>query len=124
MLRAMATGAVLMLAACTSNLPGTPISAAELRDLVPGSTLAGSVAGGGTFEGTYHRDGTIEIRTLKDGVADSDTGIWEFEGDTVCLTWSRWRGGKRYCIYWVREDPGYASFFVDGRLSTRFTIVE
>ena len=122
--RARVAGIALVLAACTGGgLAGTRIPAAELRELVPGATLAGTVAGGGTFEGTYHRDGTSEIHTRKDGVADSDTGTWDFEGDTVCLTWQRWREGKRYCLYWVREDPGYAAFFLDGRLSTRFTIV-
>ena len=74
--RARVAGIALVLAACTGGgLAGTRIPAAELRELVPGATLAGTVAGGGTFEGTYHGDGTIEIHTRKDGVADSE-GRW------------------------------------------------
>ena len=99
---------------------GERLSAAELQRLVPGATLKGTVAGGGTFEGTYHSDGTMAIRTE----TDSDTGTWEFEGDTVCLTWRAWRDGKRYCIYWERTADGYVSRFPDGRLSTSFEIVE
>jgi hypothetical protein len=108
------------LAGCASVQTSERISAAELRRLVPGATLAGTVAAGGMFEGTYFRDHTMAIRT---GL-DSDTGTWEFEGDTVCLTWRKWREGERYCIYWERTPTGYASRFPDGRLSTTFRIVE
>ena len=79
-----------------------------------------AVAAGGAFEGTYHRDGTMENRTE----TDSDTGTWEFEGNTVCLTWQKWRNGERYCIYWERTPDGLVSRFPDGRLSTRFEFVE
>ena len=96
------------------------ISAEELRRLVPGATLVGTVAAGGMFEGTYYANHTMAIRT---GL-DSDTGTWEFEDDTVCLTWRKWREGKRYCIYWERTPTGYASRFPDGRLSTTFRIVK
>lgn len=96
------------------------ISTDELRRLVPGATLKGTVANGETFEGTYFRNGTMAIHTHD----DADTGTWEFEDDTICLTWKTWRQGKRYCIYWGRTADGYASYYLDGRLSTRFAIVE
>lgn len=108
------------LAGCASNKSVGRISAAELRHLVPGATLAGTVAAGGMFEGTYYKNHTMAIRT---GL-DSDTGTWEFEDDTVCLTWRKWREGKRYCIYWEKTPTGYASRFPDGRLSTTFRIVK
>jgi hypothetical protein len=106
--------------ACARTDDGQRLSADELHRMVPGATLQGTVADGGTFEGTYFPDGTMAIRTDD----DADTGAWDFDGDTVCLTWTKWRGGERYCIYWTREDEGYASYYVDGRLSTRFTIAE
>lgn len=81
--------------------------------------MAGSVADGGSFRGTFNKDGTMVIRTDR----DSDTGTWEFEKDTVCLTWRKWRAGKRYCIYWEKTASGYVSRFPDGRLSTTFKIV-
>ncbi len=113
--------AVAVLAvACARTDAGQRLSAEELHRLVPGATLRGEVADGGTFEGTYFRDGTMAIRTE----GDADTGTWEFEDDTICLTWTKWRNGERYCIYWTREGEGYASYNVDGRLSTRFTIAE
>ena len=112
--------AAALAAACAPMNDGQRLSAGELQRLVPGATLRGQVAGGGAFEGTYFRDGTMAIRTE----ADADTGTWEFEDDTVCLTWTKWRNGERYCIYWTRDGEGYASYYVDGRLSTRFTLVE
>ena len=105
---------------CSTAYAGERVSAAELQRLVPGAHLAGTVAGGGKFEGTYNKDGTLEIRTED----DSDTGNWEFEEDTVCLTWRKWRDGKRYCIYWEKTADGYLSRFADGRHSTTFKIVE
>ena len=111
---------ILAVAACATPKNEGRLSAVELRALVPGATLEGTVANGDPFEGTYFRDGTIAIRT--DG--DADSGVWELDDDTVCLTWETWREGKRYCIYWQRNADGYASYFLDGRLSTRFTIVD
>ncbi|MEM9682172.1 MAG: hypothetical protein AAF942_02810 [Pseudomonadota bacterium] len=109
----------MAVAACVGS-PGTErVSAADLRRLVPGATLVGTVAHGGNFQGTFNKDGTMVIRTDK----DSDTGMWEFENDTVCLTWRKWRSGKRYCIYWEKTADGYVSRFSDGRLSTTFKIV-
>ena len=99
---------------------GERFSAAELQQVVPGATVKGTVAEGGTFEGTYHPDGTMEIRTD----TDSDTGTWVLEGDTICLTWQKWRKGERYCIYWEREPDGLVARFTDGRLSTRFEVVK
>ena len=55
---------------CAASTAGERVTAAELHRLVPGATLHGAVAGGGTFDGTYHRDGTVAIRTDD----DSDTG--------------------------------------------------
>ena len=113
--------AVAVLAvACARTDAGQRLSADELHRLVPGATLHGEVADGGTFDGTYFRDGTMAIRTE----GDADTGTWEFEDDTICLTWTKWRNGERYCIYWRREGEGYGSYNVDGRHSTRFTIAE
>ena len=113
--------AVAVLAvACARTDGGQRLSADELHRLVPGATLHGTVADGGTFEGTYFQDGIMAIRTE----GDADTGTWDFEGDTICLTWTKWRDGKRYCIYWTRDGEGYASYTVDGQLSTRFTIAE
>ncbi len=105
---------------CATPHTGERVSAAELRRLVPGATLTGTVAAGGRFEGTYYKDGTMAIRTDN----DSDTGSWEFEGDTVCLTWRKWRDGERYCIYWERTANGYVARFPSGKLSTAFKIVE
>ncbi|MCP4328572.1 MAG: hypothetical protein GY791_09075 [Alphaproteobacteria bacterium] len=111
----------LWAAACAETKPESHrLSATELRDLLPGSRLEGTVSGGGPFKGTYFRDGTMAIATAN----DSDTGTWEFDGDTVCLTWTKWRQGKRYCLYWERTATGYAAYFVDGRLSTTFTYAE
>ena len=106
--------------ACARSDAGQRLTADELRRLVPGATLRGEVADGGAFEGTYFRDGTMAIST--DG--DADTGTWEFEDDTICLTWTKWRNGERYCIYWTREGEGFASYYDDGRLSTRFRLEE
>ena len=73
---------ILVVAACATLKNEGRISAVELRALVPGATLKGMVANGDPFEGTYFRNGTIEIRTQ----GDADTGTWEFEDDSVCLT--------------------------------------
>ena len=105
---------------CLTANAGEWVSAAELQRLLPGARLTGTVAGGGKFEGTYFKNGTLAIRTEN----DSDTGIWEFEADTVCLTWRKWRDGKRYCIYWDKTADGYLSRFADGRHSTTFKIVK
>ena len=111
---------ILAVAACATPKNEGRISAVELRALVPGATLKGMVTNGDPFEGAFFRNGTMAIRTH----GDADTGTWEFEDDTVCLTWEKWREGKRYCIYWQRNADGYASYFLDGRLSTRLTIVD
>ena len=105
---------------CLTAYAGERVSAAELRRLVPGASLTGTVSGGDKFEGTYYKDGTMAIRTEN----DSDTGVWEFEEDTVCLTWRKWRDAKRYCISWEMTADGYLSRFADGRHSTTFKIVE
>jgi len=118
--RFLAIAILVAATGCAASTAGQRVTADELRHLVPGATLHGTVAGGGTFDGTYHRDGTMAIRTED----DSDTGIWEFEGDKVCLTWHKWRDGQRYCIYWEKTAAGYVSRFPDGRLSTTFEIVE
>jgi len=111
---------LVALAACAPSTTGERMTAAELHRLVPGATLEGTVASGGTFAGTYHRDGTMAIRTDD----DSDTGTWEFEDDMVCLTWTKWRDGQRYCIYWEKTATGYVSRFPDGRLSTTFDFID
>jgi hypothetical protein len=118
--RLFAVTLLVAAAGCAGSTAGERVTAAELHRLVPGATLRGTVAGGGTFDGTYHRNGTMAIRTDD----DSDTGTWKFEDDTICLTWRKWRDGKRYCIYWERTATGYVSRFPDGRLSTNFEIVD
>jgi len=115
---------LLAVAACAGDEHDGRLTADELRALLPGATMEGEIASGGTWRGTYFRDGTMAISTLVDGKADADTGTWHFEDDTVCLTWTRWRGGEPYCLYWAREDSRYAAYFVDGRLSTTFVLVE
>jgi hypothetical protein len=111
----------LAVAACAGIGSERRLSAAELHRLVPGATLEGTIAnGGGAFRGTFFPQGTMAIRTAS-GLSDS--GVWTFEGDTVCLSWRNWRDGERYCLYWVRDGDGYAAYFLNGRLSTTFRIV-
>lgn len=100
-LRAALVGLCLLVPATTANA-GEKLSGAELRKLFPGSFHA-VVNGAVTVSITARGNGTLTGR-MKD---KSDTGRWTLRGNSLCIAWKTWLGGKTSCSAVVADDGWY-----------------
>ncbi len=95
---------------------GKPVTGAELRAQVPGSTVHVSTPIGSVIPITYHENGTM---TGSAGAvsfflgAARDSGRWRIRGNKLCLTWKVWFSGREDCmrmrsagntLYWTADS--------------------
>ncbi|MCZ6771587.1 MAG: hypothetical protein O7G83_06320 [Proteobacteria bacterium] len=83
------------------------MSEAALRSVLPGAALRGTSARGNAITVTDHRNGPLSGLSG----ANSDTGRWAIQGNTVCTTWSKWRNAERRCFYFIKDGDGYTAYF-------------
>lgn len=87
------------------------VSEAELRALVPGSSMTAVNSRGQTFRETYAPDGRLTATSTRtDGsCCIADTGQWEIAGGQFCRRYDNWGDRRRFCISVGRVGPGYVN---------------
>ena len=86
---------------------GEQITGAELKSLLPGSTMTGISSRGKSWEAKFVSNGTFTLEVPE--VNFSDTGTWEIKGDGYCSERTK-RGNQCFTIHhvsandYIRED--------------------
>jgi hypothetical protein len=86
---------------------GKLISGAELKSLLPDSTMTGVSSKGRSWEAKFAGNGTYTVEVPE--VNYSDKGTWEFKGDGYCSERTK-RGNQCFTIHhvsgndYIRED--------------------
>jgi hypothetical protein len=92
----MKTPLATALVLCALTLPsiaGDALKPHELRKLAPGRYSV-SVMGMVNMTVSLRPNGVITGVTSK---GKRDTGYWQINGNSFCVAWNRWLGGKRRC---------------------------
>lgn len=92
----MKTLSATALVLCALTLPalaGETLPPQELRNLAPGR-YAVSVMGLVNMTVSLRSNGVITGVTSK---GKRDSGFWQVSGNSFCVAWNRWLGGKRRC---------------------------
>lgn len=81
-----------------AQLP-TALSEAELRTLIPGSTMTTVNARGQSYRESYTANGRLSATsTRSDGsCCISDSGRWEIEAGQLCRQYDNWGDRRRFC---------------------------
>ena len=53
-----------------------------------------------------------------------DNGGWWVKGETLCVQWSQWDGGKEHCYGISGKDSEYTASGDKGLLAGRFTVIQ
>ena len=126
----IAAGSLAALAGCAQPAPlgptivdnqaQTPLTAAQVRDLVVGHTASGEVSGSTiVFKMYVEPDGTA-MANLPSGM---DHGRWWLtKDDQLCFHWHVYRGGRDYCERAYRVGDKYK--FVSPTTEGIFTFAE
>jgi hypothetical protein len=88
---------------------GEALSGAEIRALIGGNTVAGSMADGQDYAEFYAEDGTIH--------GDGYTGSWSIDGDRVCFDY-----GDGATCYGVTADGRSVTWMLDGEADGTGTV--
>ena len=79
------------------------LASSELRSLAPGR-YAVNVMGLVKMTVSLRTNGIITGVTSK---GKRDTGYWTVKGNSFCVSWSRWLGGKRRCAALTGSNGTY-----------------
>jgi len=102
--------AVLLLFDSAYSEEPEPLSAAELRNLPPGTTSTGNTNSGSSFHAYRALDGTLRGRSS--GITDK--GTWEITDDgQLCRKWTFWDSGKRRCWIYFKKGDEYEYWYAD-----------
>jgi hypothetical protein len=77
------------------------LSGEQIRAIIAGNTVQGTMEGTGTYAEFYQRDGTVK--------GPGYTGLWAIEGDSICLQYGSdpkacWEAAKDgESIQWLRD---------------------
>lgn len=87
------------------------LSEAELRALIPGSSMTTVNSRGQSYRETYAPDGRLSATSTRtDGnCCIADTGRWEIEAGQLCRQYDNWSERRRFCISVARIGQGYVS---------------
>lgn len=87
-----------------------PLSAAELRNLLPGTTTTGKTSFGATYHAYRDLDGTLRGRSG----GETDKGTWEItDNGQLCRQWTFWDSGKRRCWIYFKKGDEYEYWYAD-----------
>lgn len=92
----MKTPLIAALVLCALTLPslaGETLQPQDLRKLAPGR-YAVSVMGLVNMTVSLRSNGVITGVTSR---GKRDSGLWQVSGNSFCVAWNRWLGGKRRC---------------------------
>ena len=94
------------------------LSEAELRALIPGSSMTTVNSRGQTYRETYAPDGRLNATSNRtDGsCCIADTGRWEIEAGQLCRQYDNWSDRRRICMSVGRIGPGYVSMNTGARM--------
>jgi hypothetical protein len=104
-------------AASFAQLP-TTLTDAELRALIPGSTMSAVNSRGQSFRETYRDDGRLAATSTRtDGsCCISDGGKWEIEAGQFCRQYDTWGDRRRFCHPIGRLGDGYVNMSNGSRM--------
>lgn len=117
--------AAIVLSACAATESSlrakgaAPLAGAELTQAYgSGKPLSARATSGGMSTATFNPDGTATV----DWGSGNDTGRWHTDGDRMCVTWTKVRGGEQTCFRTYRTGAGeYAMFRLDGSPHATFS---
>lgn len=97
----------------------TPLDEAELRALIPGSTMSAVNSRGQSFREVYRADGRLTATSTRaDGTCCiSDGGKWEIEAGQFCRQYDNWGDRRRFCHPVGRLGDGYANLSNGSRMA-------
>jgi tetratricopeptide (TPR) repeat protein len=99
-----------------------PLTAAELRSLYSGNTIAGENRYEMQFHIYHAPDGKGFVRL---STGQTYEGTWEITDDgQKCENWPNWGGGIKECLIIFKKGDEYAAWFADGsRMTSTFKIL-
>ena len=104
--------ALVLAATALPAAAGQMLNGEEIRALLSGNTITGSMTEFGLYTEYYAPDGSIRSAHRK--------GTWKIEGDTACLTF----GGNDAGCWNVGKDGDMLQWFRDGELLGSGTVEE
>lgn len=95
-----------------------PVSEAELRALIPGSTMTTVNSRGQNYRETYAPNGRLNASSTRtDGsCCIADGGRWEIEAGQFCRQYDNWGDKRRFCIPVGRVGNGYVNMSTGVRM--------
>ena len=105
------------LTAAQAQLPQA-VSEAELRALIPGSTMTTVNSRGQNYRETYAPNGRLNASSTRtDGsCCISDGGRWDIEAGQFCRQYDNWGDKRRFCIPLGRVGSGYVNMSTGVRM--------
>ncbi len=100
------------------------LSGAELRMLLTGKVATGTTDGINDITVEFTADGRLTGRAQTVLIVDEDTGVWEIEGDELCVTWTSWADAERTCLHVEQHGDRYESFNSDRSTRSVFRVVK
>lgn len=104
MKKLIVAASLLTLASMSPAMAADKLSAAEIRQLAPGSYKV-SVYGLVKLQINFQTGGTISGINSKN---KRDTGVWSVEGEKLCIRWNKWLKGKQRCTGLSGENGTYS----------------
>jgi len=94
------------------------VSEAELRALIPGSTMTTVNSRGQNYRETYAPNGRLNASSTRtDGsCCIADGGRWEIEAGQFCRQYDNWGDKRRFCIPVGRVGNGYVNMSTGVRM--------
>jgi hypothetical protein len=95
-----------------------PVSEAELRALIPGSTMTTVNSRGQNYRETYTPNGRLNASSTRtDGsCCIADGGRWDIEAGQFCRQYDNWGDKRRFCIPLGRVGSGYVNMSTGVRM--------
>ena len=94
------------------------VSEAELRALIPGSTMTTVNSRGQNYRETYAPNGRLNASSTRtDGsCCIADGGRWEIEAGQFCRQYDNWGDKRRFCIPVGRASNSYVNMSTGVRM--------
>ena len=94
------------------------VSEAELRALIPGSTMTTVNSRGQNYRETYTTNGRLNASSTRtDGsCCIADGGRWDIEAGQFCRQYDNWGDKRRFCIPLGRVGSGYVNMSTGVRM--------
>ena len=95
-----------------------PVSEAELRALIPGSTMTTVNSRGQNYRETYAPNGRLNASSTRtDGsCCIADGGRWDIEAGQFCRQYDNWGDKRRFCIPLGRAGNSYVNMSTGVRM--------